>query len=331
MKELNPSKEELLKKVCLLGDPGVGKTSLVRRFVHNEFGEEYISTIGTAISTKSVETGNASVELVIWDIAGQETFEDVSASYFPGAEGGIVVCDITRRETFDNLPHWIHRMRQAVADAKFVILLNKSDLTPDNSIDKREVEELLSRYPYPCMLSSARTGASVEEAFSRLCEMMVTGKVDMTHPQLSSIFSERAPSQTRADKSIFVEPSSSKEALAQLAGRGLIGLLIAGPSSKLIPIAKEKGIELLRLNSAEVDPKNLLALSRRVKRALAEGKNVLIDSLDYLLVQNDERMVAEFIRLIAEFSDGKARVILDASSRDSKEIAAAIREVSAKQ
>jgi len=102
------------KKICLLGDPAVGKTSLIRRFIEDTFDENYISTIGTNVLSKLInlyfpETGETlRIKLLIWDIAGQKSISDIHASYYYGAEGALIVCDITRQDTLEHLPDWIY-------------------------------------------------------------------------------------------------------------------------------------------------------------------------------------------------------------------------------
>ena len=95
------------KKICLVGDFSVGKTSLIRRFVENKFSDRYLSTVGVKISRKSieVETAIASqlVNLLIWDIEGQTKFQSIATSYLKGASGSIIVADITRPETLEHL------------------------------------------------------------------------------------------------------------------------------------------------------------------------------------------------------------------------------------
>jgi len=120
-----------IKKVCLLGDPAVGKTSLIQRYVYDLFDEKYLSTIGTKPSVKNLVHGDNEVILTIWDIAGQETFQNVHNSYFNGAAGAILVCDITRPETIGSLTHWSHRFHSATKDSPVVLVSNKWDMLED--------------------------------------------------------------------------------------------------------------------------------------------------------------------------------------------------------
>jgi small GTP-binding protein len=163
------------KKICLLGDPAVGKTSLIRRFVEDTFDEHYVSTIGTNVLSKLVnlyipETGETtSIKLMIWDIAGQKNISDIHASYYHGVEGALIVCDITRLDTLEHLPDWIYQFRKITNDSEFVVLVNKSDISYKKSFDVDEAKRIADSYSAHQFLTSAKTGDGVENAFHTLC------------------------------------------------------------------------------------------------------------------------------------------------------------------
>ncbi|HYL29829.1 MAG TPA: GTP-binding protein, partial [Gemmatimonadales bacterium] len=92
------------KKICMVGLFGTGKTSLVQRFVHSRFSERYLTTVGVKIDRKEVEVDGAGITIVLWDLAGRDGHEDITASYLRGAHGILYVADGTRRETCDQLP-----------------------------------------------------------------------------------------------------------------------------------------------------------------------------------------------------------------------------------
>ncbi len=166
-----------VKKICILGDPAVGKTSLVGRFVLEQFGEEYVSTIGARVCEKEVrlgegETGNT-VRLVIWDIAGQSQFTSVTPGFFRGAEGALIVCDPTRRETLRNLFSWEHRFREAAAGRNVMVIFNKSDMSAKWEVSREEAEEVARQLGCPCVFTSAKTGDNVEGAFDALAKMIM--------------------------------------------------------------------------------------------------------------------------------------------------------------
>jgi small GTP-binding protein len=180
------------KKICLLGDPAVGKTSLIRRFVEDTFEENYVSTIGTNVLSKLVnlyfpETGETTkIKLLIWDIAGQKSISDIHASYFHGAEGALIVCDITRKETLEHLPDWIYQYRKISDNSAFVVLANKSDLDFKKAIDLNETKRLAESYDTHYFLTSAKTGDGVENSFHTLCFTIIYQNLDLPLSALTS-------------------------------------------------------------------------------------------------------------------------------------------------
>jgi small GTP-binding protein len=162
------------KKICLLGDPAVGKTSLIRRFVEDTYDDNYISTIGTNVLPKLVplyinETGQTvKIKLLIWDIAGQAGFSDLTTSYYRGAEGALVVSDLTRHKTLETVPAWLYQFQRTAPDVPFVILTNKSDLFKQKTFEIVESENLAKSYGTHSFLTSAKTGDGVENAFHTL-------------------------------------------------------------------------------------------------------------------------------------------------------------------
>lgn len=165
------------KKVCLLGDFAVGKTSLVRRFVYDLFDDKYISTIGVKVSRKTLAVpmqDGVVVELtmMLWDLAGSEDFSQIRGSYMRGASGAILVCDLTRPETLDSLTGYLTDLRQVSPSALVIVVANKSD-SPEQRVLLQQVQEAAAGLNAQCFVTSARTGENVEEMFRQLSRMLV--------------------------------------------------------------------------------------------------------------------------------------------------------------
>ena len=165
------------KKVCLLGDFAVGKTSLVRRFVYDLFDEKYISTIGGKVSRKTVAvpTNDGDVvelTMMLWDLAGSEDFSQIRGSYMRGAAGAILVCDLTRPETLLHLDGYLDDLHQVSPQALAIVVANKSD-SPDQQLLLSQVEAGAARLGAKCYVTSARTGENVEEIFRNLGRTLV--------------------------------------------------------------------------------------------------------------------------------------------------------------
>lgn len=161
------------KKICMLGSFAVGKTSLVQRFVNSIFSEKYQTTIGVKIDQKLMRVGDKEVNLMLWDIHGEDNFQKVKPSYIMGASGYFVVIDVTRDETLE-----VGLSLQKMADemskgAPFIVLINKTDLPQSEwYINESSISELKSK-GVEVIFTSAKEGTGVEEAFSRLTELMI--------------------------------------------------------------------------------------------------------------------------------------------------------------
>ncbi len=167
----------LSKKVCLLGDIAVGKTSLVRRFVYNLFDDKYLSTIGVKVSRKVIVLPQVSevaeVTLMLWDLAGGEEFSQVRTSYLRGAAGGILVCDLTRPATLLSLAHYASDLRQVNPGAHIVVAANKQDLTAQRRVAEEEVRTVAAELAAPYYLTSARLGDRVEDVFRHIGQSLL--------------------------------------------------------------------------------------------------------------------------------------------------------------
>lgn len=159
-------------KICLVGNEAVGKTSLIRRYVLQQFTGEYLRTMGAMVSKKSFDidgpSGKVSVDMMVWDIMGRKEFVDlVGDAYFEYANGIMAVCDSSRRETLVALERWIEGVRSIAGNVPLVILANKSDF-PAKQISDRDLRETAEKYGATYFWTSAKTGENVEEAFRRL-------------------------------------------------------------------------------------------------------------------------------------------------------------------
>jgi small GTP-binding protein len=159
------------KKVCLLGTSGVGKTSLIAQFVHSMFSDKYLTTVGVKIDKKSVTVDGTEITLVIWDLAGDDDFQRLQASYLRGTSGYLLVADGTRAITLDQGLELQKRVATTLGFAPFVLALNKADLTPQWQVDEGRIGDLRAQN-FTVMKTSAKEGAGVEEAFADLARRM---------------------------------------------------------------------------------------------------------------------------------------------------------------
>lgn len=167
--------DAIQKKVCLLGDFAVGKTSLIRRFVEGRFDDRYLSTIGVRISRRRVERPDKTpVSLLIWDLAGGEDFTRLTAGYLRGAEGALLVCDLTRPKTLAALPHYAAALREVVGPVPIILLANKADLDGDRALNEDSLRAMGAQLHAPLLVTSAKTGDNVEEGFALLGEKITT-------------------------------------------------------------------------------------------------------------------------------------------------------------
>lgn len=184
--------KKLMKKVVMLGDSAVGKTSLIRRFIHEEFSDSYISTIGTKVSKKQLMLNfkgeQYDINLMLWDMLGREGYLSTQARQIVGAQGVIIVGDMTRPETLESIEkYWIPMILRTIGTVKLpmIFLGNKADITDEDSLSKAIgiMGDLESRYNLGMrehipkelntwFLSSAKTGEKVEYAFKSMAYLM---------------------------------------------------------------------------------------------------------------------------------------------------------------
>lgn len=161
------------KKVCMIGASGVGKTSLVAKFVHSMFSDKYLTTVGVKIDKKTVAVDGAEVMLMIWDLAGDDDYQRLQTSYLRGTSGYLLVADGTRAGTLDQVLEIQSRVAEAVgAQVPFLLALNKADLVNQWEIDEQRMADIETR-GWKSFKTSAKEGASVEEVFVELGRRML--------------------------------------------------------------------------------------------------------------------------------------------------------------
>lgn len=162
----------ITKKICMLGAYGVGKTSLVRQFVHSIFSEKYQITIGVKIDKKILEKDGRDVKLMLWDIAGEEDRFSIPTTYLTGAAGVLLVVDGTRIATFHQALDIHERVVDTLGEVPCVMVLNKCDLSDQWELDGTAGDQI-RQGDRQVVHTSARLGTGVEEAFSLLVDRMV--------------------------------------------------------------------------------------------------------------------------------------------------------------
>lgn len=164
---------QINKKIVLIGDPAVGKTSLVRRFVQNSFDDKYIASIGVKVSKKFMEFKiggiDVNLDMMIFDVLGQHDFHRLRRMYVDGADGAMLVCDLSRLDSIESIESfWYPEMEKIVGKIPMIILGNKSDLSNERSDGASLIKTVSGILLLPMQLCSAKTGAGVTEAFVKL-------------------------------------------------------------------------------------------------------------------------------------------------------------------
>ena len=157
----------LQKKICMLGGFSVGKTSLVKRYVQSVFSETYLTTVGVKIDKKTVDLTDRVVNLILWDLAGEDDIASLRMTYLRGAAGYVLVADGTRPATLEVALSLRRRVEADFGPLPFVLLLNKNDLREEWAIRDAEIEDLRQN-GWWVQATSARTGEGVEDAFKAL-------------------------------------------------------------------------------------------------------------------------------------------------------------------
>lgn len=165
--------KKYIRKICLLGDGGVGKTSLIRRYVLDVFKDEYIQTFGTKVTKKVLDIGENRLTLMIWDILGQNSYPSLHEAYYRGSQGALLVSDLTREETVISLPRWRDSLYAVTGEIPVVPVANKSDL--EWQVSDRTIREIEEKLGEPFTISSAKTGEGVNEAFKKIAEYILEG------------------------------------------------------------------------------------------------------------------------------------------------------------
>ena len=184
-------------KIIVLGNMSVGKTSIVGRYINNKFYEKYECTIQAQQQTKIInEDSNTPIRLNIWDTAGQEKFLALTRQYFRGAQGALIVFDLTDKKSFTRLPNWIDEIKtNGEKETVIVILGNKSDQVEEREIAQSDINDFI-KDEYPYFEVSAKNGNNISLAFEKLIKLMI----DQRDRNIENEKNERDKGKKKKDK-----------------------------------------------------------------------------------------------------------------------------------
>jgi len=169
---------DYLFKLVLIGDSGVGKSCLLLRFADDAFTESYISTIGVDFRFRTVKIDNKTVKLQIWDTAGQERFRTITSAYYRGADGIIMVYDVTSKDSFDHVNDWLKEVNRYASEGTCKLLVgNKSDRSVDKVVTSEQAKEFADDLGIAFLETSAKSAKNVEEAFLTMAGELIKQRV----------------------------------------------------------------------------------------------------------------------------------------------------------
>jgi len=164
-------------KIILVGDTGVGKTAIVNRFIDNVFKKDHNCTIGVEFFVKSVNFDNNVMNLLIWDTCGQERYRTITKQYYRNVAGCMVVFDISKKNTFDNIKYWMKDVLENGIEINTIILVgNKEDLRDVREVSEKDVQELISQNNIKYIEVSAKSGSNVHQCFQEIAKKIFIQK-----------------------------------------------------------------------------------------------------------------------------------------------------------
>ncbi|KAF9792929.1 P-loop containing nucleoside triphosphate hydrolase protein [Thelephora terrestris] len=164
---------DFLFKILLIGDSGVGKSCLLLRFAEDSYTESYLSTIGVDFKIRTIDLDGKTIKLQIWDTAGQERFRTITAAYYRGAHGIVVVYDVTDSESFENVRMWLKEIERYAADYVEKLLIgNKADLVAKKVVEYSIAKELADSLNIAFLETSAKDSTNVDEMFYTMTRLI---------------------------------------------------------------------------------------------------------------------------------------------------------------
>jgi len=178
----NNHEYDYLFKLLIIGDSGVGKSSLMNRFSDNVFSESYINTIGVDFKIRTIDVNGKMIKLQIWDTAGQERFRTIVSSYYRGAHGIMIVFDITDKDSFNNVKMWSEEIKKyAAPSVKIILIGNKADFESRRQVEYTEAKEYANSNNMNYFETSAKTALNVEKSFFELASLLINNVVVNTN------------------------------------------------------------------------------------------------------------------------------------------------------
>ena len=169
--ETDEENYDLIFKLVLIGDSGVGKTNILTRYTKNEFSLATQATVGVEFGSKIIKKNDKLIKLQIWDTAGQERYKSITSAYYKGSKGAFVVYDISRKPTFENVDKWIGELKTNASEDVLIMLVgNKSDLEDKREVQIDEVKKKAEQYKIAFCETSALEGKNIEQAFDSLID-----------------------------------------------------------------------------------------------------------------------------------------------------------------
>jgi len=167
-----------LFKLLIIGDSGVGKSSILLRFADNMFSGSYITTIGVDFKIRTIDVGGERIKLQIWDTAGQERFRTITSTYYRGTHGVIVVYDVTNAESFVNVKRWLHEIDQNCDVVNKVLVGNKNDQPENKVVETEDAKRFALQMGVETFETSAKDNINIEDVFQHITKLVLKTKKD---------------------------------------------------------------------------------------------------------------------------------------------------------